>query len=215
MIKVDFEDISIDLESDPLLFSPERADRGTLAMLSEIQLLQDQKVLDLGCGYGLVGIYAAKICGPENVWMVDKVNRAIELSRVNAKLNNCDQINLLQADGPEILLELGHKNSFKWILCNPPYHEDFSVAKRFIETSKKLLINEGQLVLVVKRLEWYKNKMHSVFGGVRIINSDGYYVLISEKRTKNINTDIENKKKTTRKHLKKLGSKKNTHRSKS
>ena len=63
------------------LFSPKRIDRGTLAMLSVLDLKEDDKVLDLGCGYGLVGIYVAKVIGAENVVMTDIDRTAVEVAR--------------------------------------------------------------------------------------------------------------------------------------
>jgi 16S rRNA (guanine1207-N2)-methyltransferase len=42
------------------VFSPKNADKGTLAMLSVVEFDSNDKVLDLGCGYGIVGIFAAK-----------------------------------------------------------------------------------------------------------------------------------------------------------
>ena len=71
---------------------------------------------------------------------------------------------------------------FTLILSNPPYHADFSVAKHFIEAGFRHLAVAGRLVMVTKRLEWYRNKITSVFGGVRVEEIDGYYVFVAEKR---------------------------------
>jgi len=89
------------------------------------------------------------------------------------------------------------------ILANPPYHTDFSVAKHFIEEGKRHLCANGMLVIVVKRLEWYKNKMVNVFGGVKVIQVEGYYVLISVKRD-GYKKSIKVEKPINKKHLKKL-----------
>ena len=212
--KTDINGVCLQMTAESGLFSPDHADQGTLAMLSAIELEQEQKLLDLGCGYGIVGIYAANFCQPENVWMLDKNVRAIEMSRINAAANGVETINILQSDGPEILLETGHQASFDWVLSNPPYHEDFSIARRFIETSYKLLKTGGKLVLVVKRLDWYKNKLRSVFGGAKILSINGYYVLIAEKRTQQREkTEAQIKPKTTKKHMKKIQKSKKRHRS--
>ena len=68
------------------------------------------------------------------------------------------------------------------ILSNPPYHTDFSVAKRFIEDGFKRLKVGGKMLMVTKRLDWYRNKLTSVFGGAMVYQEDGYFVFISEKR---------------------------------
>ena len=62
---------TLTLRTRPGLFSPEHVDRGTLAMLSRAELRPGMRVMDLGCGCGVVGIVAAKKCGAENVVLAD------------------------------------------------------------------------------------------------------------------------------------------------
>jgi 16S rRNA (guanine1207-N2)-methyltransferase len=69
LIKTSIRGINIKLKTMERLFSPRHIDRGTLAMLSVLNLKDDDKVLDLGCGYGAVGIYIAKVIGAKNVIM--------------------------------------------------------------------------------------------------------------------------------------------------
>ena len=69
------------------LFSPRQIDRGTQAMLSTVALEPGMRVMDLGCGCGVVGIAAARICGAENVWMSDVDPLAVETARENAARN--------------------------------------------------------------------------------------------------------------------------------
>ena len=57
-------------ETDPAVFSPGKIDAGTRAMLSEADLHPGDKILDLGCGYGVVGIWAAQKAGPDNVCLL-------------------------------------------------------------------------------------------------------------------------------------------------
>ena len=56
----------VSLETRRGLFSPEHVDRGTLAMLSHVKIASGMRIMDLGCGCGVVGIVAAKIAGEEN-----------------------------------------------------------------------------------------------------------------------------------------------------
>jgi len=172
-------DKSLHLETTSGLFSPEAPDRGTLAMLSCIELNPGQRVLDLGCGCGLVGIYAAQIVGAENVIMCDIDPEAVEIARKNAESNGCPQIQTVVSDAYDSLDCTG----LDWILSNPPYHTDFSVVRRFIEKGFNRLAIGGRLVMVTKRLDWYKNKLTAIFGGVRVREIDGYYVFIAEKRS--------------------------------
>lgn len=169
----------LSLETAEGLFSPEHADRGTLAMLSKVTLIPGQKVLDLGCGCGIVGILAAKCCGPENVVMVDIDPCAVEIATRNAVRNGVEEVKVRLSDG----LEAVEETDFDLILCNPPYQTDFAVAKRLIEKGFNRLQIGGRMVMVTKRLDWYRNKLRAVFGGVRVQRSDGYYVFEAEKRS--------------------------------
>ncbi|MDE6032167.1 MAG: methyltransferase, partial [Oscillospiraceae bacterium] len=82
---------------------------------------------------------------------------------------------------------------------NPPYHADFSVPKSFIEIGFEKLAIGGKLVMVTKRLDWYKNKLTSVFGGVKVREVNGYYVFIAEKRSNIIKKKSKPVKKLSRK----------------
>lgn len=166
------------LETAEGLFSPRRVDRGTLAMLGEVPFERGQKVLDLGCGTGVVGIVAARKCGPEQVFLTDIDPRAVALARENARLNGVSGVHLIVSEGFSNIDTSG----FDLILSNPPYQSDFKVAKTFIEKGFNRLKLGGSLWMVVKRREWYKRKLISIFGGVRIHEIDGYFVLEAQRR---------------------------------
>lgn len=192
------------LETDERLFSPRQPDKGTMAMLRQIELKPEDRLLDLGCGYGLVGLAAAKVLTPEQVCLVDVDPLAVAVASNNAAANGLGNVRIIQGDGPDA----ASPDLFSLILCNPPYHTDFSVAKRLIEKSVNRLMTGGKLVLVVKRVDWYRNKMMHVFGGVQVTMVDGYAVLMSEKRNRPDASAQVGKKaetgRTTRKHQKKM-----------
>ena len=169
---------TLELQTRDGLFSPRRIDRGTLAMLSVAPPEPGMRVLDLGCGCGVVGIVAARRCGAENVWMTDVDPEAVEVARANAERNGAEGAHIVCGDGFDALDAAG----FDLILCNPPYQSDFSVARRFIEKGFNRLKIGGRMAVVVKRAAWYRNKMRAVFGGVRDVEADGYHVLVSERR---------------------------------
>ena len=97
-------------------------------------------MLDLGCGYGVVGILAGKLIGEENVIMCDVSEQAIECTNKNLNLNNVPNIRIRLSDGYKDIEE----TNFTLILSNPPYHADFSVPKHFIEVGFKKLILGGK-----------------------------------------------------------------------
>ena len=177
-IEEQVQGIELVLNTNEEVFSPMAVDKGTKAMLSFVEFKEGDRVLDLGCGCGVVGILAAKQIGAGNVVMCDVSENAVQLSKQNAELNGVEGVTIRQSDG---LKEISEKD-FTLILSNPPYHTDFAVAKGFIEDGFKKLIIGGKMIMVTKRLDWYRNKLSSVFGGVTVKEKDGYYVFLAEKR---------------------------------
>ncbi|MBR3058182.1 MAG: class I SAM-dependent methyltransferase [Clostridiales bacterium] len=185
--KVNGEELCIGTE--PSLFSPKGPDAGTLAMLEHVELKENDRVLDLGCGAGLVGIWAAKQVGGENVVMTDIDPLAVETSKKNLARNNI--LGVTVVCGSDVSAVPG--KDFDYILSNPPYHTDFKVAKLFIEKGFNRLKIGGHMLLVTKRKDWYKNKMIAIFGGVRIYEKNGYLVFVSEKKSENFANKIRKK----------------------
>jgi len=179
MITTTIKDIPLQFKTLPDIFSPGQIDKGTLAMLTIVDFTPTDKILDLGCGYGVVGITAAKIIGRQNVVMSDIQRKAVAISKENAALNDVSDIKIIQSDGFADIQD----TEFTTILCNPPYHADFSVPKHFIEKGFNRLAMGGKMYMVTKRKDWYKNKLTAIFGGVKVCEIDGYFVFCAEKRS--------------------------------
>lgn len=177
MVKFEQDNMMWEFKTTSEVFSPIQIDRGTLAMISQVQMKKEDKLLDLGCGYGFVGIYASLYINPKNIVMCDVSDEAIELSLSNAQNNNVNGLEIIKSDGLDNIRD----RDFTLILSNPPYHVDFSVPKKFIEQGYKSLIPGGKMYMVTKRKDWYKNKLISTFGGVKIQEIDGYYIFMAQK----------------------------------
>lgn len=191
MIKTEIKGITLELKTESTLFSPRDVDKGTLAMLSVIDFENDDKVLDLGCGYGVVGILAAKLIGAENVVMVDVDETAVRTATENASCNGVPDIKISVSDALSQVGEAG----FTKIISHPPYHVDFAVPKIFIEKGFNRLSIGGKIFLVTKRKSWYKNKLTAIFGGVRVWEIDDYFVFMATKKThKYANVKVKDKK---------------------
>ena len=175
-------------------------------MLSRLQVTGEDKVLDLGCGYGVVGISVAKTIGEDRVVMSDISEEALRLAKANLERNGLNKVRIVRSNG---LQEIPDRD-FTLILSNPPYHTDFSVAKGFIEDGYKSLVTGGKLMMVTKRLTWYKNKLSAVFGGVKVWEQDGYYVFTAEKRRVSGKNLSKNKHSLSKKLMRKYGKKDNT-----
>ena len=172
MIRADVQGHPLHLETAPTLFSPRRIDAGTLAMLTHVEFSNDDKVLDLGCGYGVIGIHAAKHIDPTRIYMLDNDPKAVGLARVNAESNLVAGVHVALSDGFHDFREAG----FTLILCNPPYHADFSLPKHFIHKGFNRLKVGGKLFMVTQRAPWYRNKLRAIFGDVKL-HVDGPYTV--------------------------------------
>lgn len=175
--RAEINGVGLTFETSPTLFSPGGVDPGTAAMLRHINIEPQDKVLDLACGYGVVGVYAACCTDPGKVWLTDVDPRAVEAAKRNLQLNGVGGATALVSDGFGALTETG----FTKILCNPPYHVDFSVPKLLIEKGFNRLALGGTMFVVTKRELWYRKKLGSIFGRVQLHHDDGYVVFEARK----------------------------------
>ena len=181
MYSVELSGKLIEINTDVSLFSPMGPDKGTLSMLEHANFSADDKVLDLGCGAGIVGL-AACCAGVDSahVTMTDVDFKAVQMAQENMEKAGFSKATIVCGDA----LTKVPDSDYTIILSNPPYHTDFSVAKTFIEKGFNRLAIGGRMLMVTKRRDWYKNKMISVFGGVKIYeHDDGYIVFESIKRS--------------------------------
>jgi len=182
MFTAAIDEIELTFETAKSSFSPLGLDKGTLAMLSIANLSEnirpEDKLLDLGCGYGVVGIYAAKLIGTQNIVMSDNSKNCIALAQKNATHNGVGDVKIIYSDGLDNIDDTG----FSYILSNPPYHADFSVPKHFIEKGFNRLKIGGIMYMVTKRRDWYRNKLATIFGGVRVDEVGDYFVFTAQKR---------------------------------
>ena len=199
MLKTTIKNVELTFATTNHLFSPKKIDLGTLAMLSVIDFNEDDQVCDLGCGYGVVGILAAKLTGPERVTMIDNDEQAIKIAKENVRLNQLPEMKVILSDGFSNVNE----TNFTKIISHPPYHADFSVPKAFIEKGFNRLAKNGALYLVTKRKAWYMNKLTAIFGGAKIWEIDGYYVFMAIKKSESYAKVKQQKPKTPPKERRK------------
>ena len=166
------------LWTEPGLFAQRGVDAGTLAMLSCVTFQPDDKVLDLGCGYGVVGIVAAKTARPQNVFLVDIDPLAVSAAAKNVESNGAAGATVALSDGFHDF----HESGFTKILSNPPFHADFAVPKHFIEKGFNRLAVGGAMFMVTKRELWYRKKLEAIFGGVRVRQIGEYFVFEAIKK---------------------------------
>ncbi|HYG57926.1 MAG TPA: methyltransferase [Symbiobacteriaceae bacterium] len=183
------------VQSAPGVFSPRQLDLGTALMLEQIGTPPPgARFLDLGCGAGIVSRIAAEAWGCRAT-AVDVNARALRLTALNAPAAE-----VVASNGFAALAG----RQFDLIASNPPYHTDFGVAKAFIEGAHVHLELGGSLYLVVKRADWYVQKVRTTFGGCRVVEQNGYTVIVAEKRPPRPKAAQAAEPPTTRKHAKRM-----------
>lgn len=164
-----FSKNTIDYGSRVLIetFSPEKMPKGTL--------------LDVGCGYGPIGLSFANEV--EHVEMVDVNERAVDLAKGNAKRNGIENTDIHLSNLYDDVLE----SHYGAILSNPPVRAGKEVVHQILEKAYPLLMPDGLLTIVLQKKQGApsaEKKMKEVFGNVEILARDkGYYILQSVKRS--------------------------------
>ncbi|MBN2147832.1 MAG: methyltransferase [Anaerolineales bacterium] len=162
------------LRSLPGVFSFDRLDPGTALLLDHLPDPQGQKVIDVGCGYGIIGLVAAKR-GAALVDLVDSSLLATACAAQNLALNHIANARVLTAD----LLNFNEAEKYNLILSNPPFHTgqavDYLVSETLILHAHQALLPGGSLVLVANRFLRYNYLMSQVFGNVEILAQTGKF----------------------------------------
>ena len=172
--------VTVEFETAAGLFSYEMVDKGTKLLLEVAEIPESGTVLDLGCGYGVIGIVLAKLNPRLRVYMVDINREAVKLARRNIKRNGVDdRVTILLGD----LYEPVRGLKFVAIYSNPPLAAGMDVVKRIITEAPNYLESGGTLQIVVRKgAEAVKKCMEKTFGNVKqLASKEGYKVFLSRK----------------------------------
>lgn len=164
--------------TDNNVFSKKGLDFGTRTMLECLDLKSiNGDILDFGCGYGPVGIYI-KSNTNSNVDMIDINERAINLAKKNAKLNNVD-VNIFESD---IYSNVSKK--YDYIITNPPIRVGKETLYKILVEAKEHLKENGSLIFVINKDQGAKSTMEYLknYYNVNILEKNkGFYVFQCQK----------------------------------
>ncbi|MVP02266.1 class I SAM-dependent methyltransferase [Paenibacillus lutrae] len=167
----------LDLKTDAGVFSKGGVDFGSRLLIETMTMDSKAKVLDVGCGYGPIGLSAALQCPEGFVTMVDINERAIELAKENAKNNGITNVTVLQSDKLEAVKE----QKFNVVLTNPPIRAGKQTVHEIFEQAWECLLPGGELWVVIQKKQGSPSalaKMEELFTEADEITKDkGYRIL--------------------------------------
>jgi 16S rRNA (guanine1207-N2)-methyltransferase len=162
-----------EMESDAGVFSKQGLDFGSRLLLESIVLPPRTAVLDMGCGYGPLGIVFAKR-DHALATLVDINKRALVLAKDNAKRNNV-AVNVLASDGFQNV-----EGVFDAIVTNPPIRAGKKVVYAWFEQARNHLSSGGRFCLVIRKDQGApsaQKELLSLYGSVEIVaKKSGYFV---------------------------------------
>lgn len=169
------------LMTDAGVFSKNEVDFGSQLLIETMELPRHAQVLDVGCGYGPIGLSAA-IAAPEGqVTMVDINERAIELARINAQTNGVSNVTILQSDA----LAAVKDRRFDIVLTNPPIRAGKETVHRIFAEAAEVLVDGGSLWIVIQKKQGAPSafaKLQQLFSQVEeVAKSKGYRIFKATK----------------------------------
>jgi len=160
--------------TDRGVFSRKKVDKGSKLLAKSIEAKKEDTLLDIGCGYGVVGIVLSKFV--KNVYMIDINRRAVTLTKKNVVLNGCTNVSVLKKDFFKLEIR-----GFDIIATNPPFRMGKEYVFRIIEKVPEFLKDEGRFYMVVRTKQGSKNyeeKIAEIFGESETVDREsGYRVL--------------------------------------
>lgn len=158
------------------VFSPRTIDDGTLLLMKYLEVAKKDKCLDLGCGYGPIGLAVAKSCPQGEVHMVDKDFVAVELSNNNAKLNHIDNVQAYLSDA---FLSVNKDNYFDQIISNVPAKVGREQLSIILYDAYDALKPGGKITFVtINGLRHFiKDNFKSVFGNYKKLKQGQKYTI--------------------------------------
>ena len=178
-LKLFINDRELYFWSDVGVFSNSKIDYGSFVFLKTL-LQEDSKstVLDVGCGYGVLGITLKIFDLCQHVDMVDINQRAVDLCNENIKYYNLNDANCFVSDGFNNV-----SKKYDMIVINPPIRAGKAVIYKMFEDSKNYLNTNGALYIVIKKdlgAPSAKNKLQEIYKNVEVINkNNGYWIIKS------------------------------------
>lgn len=157
------------------VFSKDRIDFGTNTLLQALPELANKTILDVGCGYGAIGLALAKVYKDSSVTMIDVNLRAIELVKQNIIKNRIKNATVFESNCYENVL-----GKFDIIISNPPIRAGKKIVHEICLSAIRFLNDEGKIYVVIQKKQGAESllkAMKEVYKEVNIIDKkNGYFI---------------------------------------
>ncbi len=168
--------------SQPGVFSHGRVDPASRFLLDVAEVRRGDEILDLGCGYGVLGITAATLAPEGRAVLVDRSLVAVGLAKENIQINHLANAEALAGDGVEPV----QGREFSLILCNPPFHAGREagreVGEELIRDGMTVLAPGGRFYVVCNEFLPYERVMkEGLERVVEVEKREGYKVILGER----------------------------------
>jgi len=164
------------------IFSPRAIDEGTELLLKYIEVNEDDDCLDLGCGYGPLGLTLAKLSPKGHTTLVDKDFKAIEYSNKNAEVNNISNATALLSNGFDQISD----KTFDIVVSNIPAKVGNEMLSLFLHDAYRQLNPSGKLYIVTINglRDYMKRNFKEVFGNYKKLKQGkNYTVAMAQKES--------------------------------
>jgi len=167
--------------TDAGVFSKGGIDYGSKALIRSMEIPAAGRILDVGCGYGPIGLTAARLAPDSAVTLLDVNERAVELCRENARRNGIGNVEILVSDR----LSAVRGRLFDCVLTNPPIRAGKETVHGIFEEAAECLVPGGKLWVVIQKKQGAPSafaKLEALFASVREAAKDkGYRVIVCQK----------------------------------
>jgi 16S rRNA (guanine1207-N2)-methyltransferase len=169
---------TLKFKTDAGVFSKGEVDFGS-RVLAEAFVLPESEgaILDVGCGYGPIGLSIAASFPERSIHMIDVNERALSLAAVNAERNDIANVKIYPSDALSAVVEKG----FAAILTNPPIRAGKETVFNFYEGAFSKLVTGGELWVVIQKKQGAPStieRLEELFGNVEsVVKKKGYYIL--------------------------------------
>ncbi|MGN0971143.1 MAG: class I SAM-dependent methyltransferase [Aristaeellaceae bacterium] len=187
--RYDYRGACLECMTDAGVFSKGELDQGTRLLLDALPPLSGE-VLDLGCGWGAIGVALARVNPEARITMADVNRRALSLAEENARRNGVT-VRCVESDGMSALMD----GRYHAVVTNPPIRAGKQVIYRMFADAARVLEPDGALYLVIRKQQGAESCMKylkTLYSSVeKLDKSAGFWVLrASEPRREDTSDEV-------------------------